>query len=85
MPHGFTWMAPHAETIAVWTAAGLPELTDEAEARIPSTARRAARRPVASTVLEGLLRFETAHPHDEPHYYLGFVATHDDSPRPRHR
>ena len=30
------------------------------------------------TVLEGLLRFENAHPHDEPHYYLSFVATHDD-------
>ena len=29
-------------------------------------------------VLEGLLRFEQAHPHDEPHYYLSFVATHDD-------
>jgi GNAT superfamily N-acetyltransferase len=30
------------------------------------------------TVLEGLVRFEEAHPHDEPHYYLSFVATHDD-------
>ena len=29
-------------------------------------------------MLEGLLQFEAAHPHDEPHYYLSFVATHDD-------
>ena len=30
-------------------------------------------------VLEGLLQFEAAHPRDEAHYYLGFVATHDNS------
>ena len=29
-------------------------------------------------VLEVLARFEAAHPHDVPHYYLSIVATHDD-------
>ena len=77
VPHGWTWMAPHAETIAMWTPPGRPELTDEAEHRIPSLLGELLgdRAPV---VLEGLLRFEAAHPRDEPHYYLGFVATHDD-------
>ncbi len=77
LPNGWVWMAPHAETVSVWTPPGLPELTHEAEARIPSLIGEllGERAPV---VLEGLLRFEAAHPRDEPHYYLGFVATHDD-------
>ena len=77
IPYGFTWMGEHAETISVWIPPGMPELSDEAEARIPPLLDEmlGAR---ASMVLHGLLQFETAHPHDEPHYYLSFVATHDD-------
>jgi len=85
VPHGWTWMAERAATIApaiaatiaMWTPPGAEELTHEAERRIPSLLEELLgdRAPVA---LEGLLRFETAHPRDEPHYYLGFVATHDD-------
>jgi GNAT superfamily N-acetyltransferase len=77
IPHGWVWMAPRAETIAVWVPPGAPELSPEAERRIPPLLDEllGARAPV---VLEGLLRFEAAHPHDEPHYYLSFVATHDD-------
>jgi GNAT superfamily N-acetyltransferase len=77
LPHGWVWMAAHAEAVAVWTPPGAPELTDEAEARIPPLLDELLG-PRARVVLEGLLRFETAHPRDEPHYYLGFVATHDD-------
>jgi GNAT superfamily N-acetyltransferase len=70
-------MAERAETVAVWTPPGVPELTHEAEARIPALLDEllGARAPL---VLQGLLQFEAAHPRDEPHYYLGFVATHDD-------
>jgi GNAT superfamily N-acetyltransferase len=77
LPHGWVWTTPAAETIAVWTPPGKPELTPEAEARIPVLLDEllGARAP---TVLGALLQFEAAHPHDEPHYYLGFVATHDD-------
>jgi GNAT superfamily N-acetyltransferase len=77
LPHGFTWMGERAEAIAMWTPPGLPELTVDAEARIPGllTELLGERAP---TVLQALLQFEAAHPHDEPHYYLGFVATHDD-------
>jgi GNAT superfamily N-acetyltransferase len=77
LPHGCTWVADGAATIAVWTPPNRPELTDEAEARIPGllTELLGDRAPA---VLTALLRFEAAHPHDEPHYYLGFVATHDD-------
>jgi GNAT superfamily N-acetyltransferase len=73
----FTWMTPAAETVSVWIKPGRPELTDEAEARVLPTLE-ALLGTRSRTVLEGLLRFENAHPHDEPHYYLSFVATHDD-------
>jgi GNAT superfamily N-acetyltransferase len=77
VPHGFTWIADDAATIAMWTPPNLPELTDVAEASIPGLLDEllGERAPV---VLTALLQFEDAHPHDEPHYYLGFVATHDD-------
>jgi GNAT superfamily N-acetyltransferase len=77
IPHGFTWMAEDAATIAMWTPPGRPELTDEAEARIPVLLDEllGAR---GAIVLGALLQFEAVHPRDEPHYYLGFVATHDD-------
>ena len=77
LPHGWVWMGEHAGTVAVWTPPGLPELTHEAEARIPALLDEllGARAPL---VLKGLLQFEGAHPRDAPHYYLGFVATHDN-------
>lgn len=77
LPHGWVWKTEHAETVTVWTPPNLPELTAEAEARIPTLLDEllGARAP---TVLQALLQFEAAHPHDEPHYYLSFVATHDD-------
>jgi GNAT superfamily N-acetyltransferase len=77
LPQGFTWMTPKAESVTVWTRRNLPELTDESLATIPPLLDKllGTRAP---TVLEGLLLFDAAHPHDEPHYYLGFVATHDD-------
>jgi GNAT superfamily N-acetyltransferase len=77
IPHEFTWMGAHAETVAVWTPPNLPELSDVALASIPRLLGELLGER-ASIVLEGLLLFDNAHPHDEPHYYLGFVATHDD-------
>jgi GNAT superfamily N-acetyltransferase len=74
IPYGFTWMGEGAQTISVWIPPGEPELTDEAEARVaPLLDELLGDR--SRVVLEGLLRFEAAHPHDEPHYYLSFVAT----------
>jgi GNAT superfamily N-acetyltransferase len=77
LPHGWVWMAERASTVAVWTPPGVPELSHEAERRIPPLLDEllGARAPI---VLETLLRFEAAHPADESHYYLSFVATHDD-------
>ena len=76
-PQGFTWTTDNAEAVAVWAVPNGLELTRAAEAAIPGLFEEflGARAPV---VLEALLQFESAHPHDEPHYYLSFVATHDD-------
>ena len=46
--------------------------------RIPRAARDELLGARSRTALGALLQFEAAHPHDEPHYYLSFVATHDD-------
>jgi GNAT superfamily N-acetyltransferase len=77
LAQGFSWLTEGAETITVWIGPNRAELTDDAEARVLPTLEEllGAR---SRTVLEGLVRFEEAHPHDEPHYYLSFVATHDD-------
>ena len=77
VPHEFTWMTPKAASVAVWTPPDVPELSEESLATIPALLDKllGTRAPV---VLEGLLLFDSAHPHDEVHYYLGFVATHDD-------
>jgi GNAT superfamily N-acetyltransferase len=63
--------------VSVWAVPNGMELTREAESSIPKILDGAVGSR-APTVLEALLQFEAAHPHDEPHYYLSIVATHDD-------
>jgi ribosomal protein S18 acetylase RimI-like enzyme len=76
-PQGFTWTTAQVESVAVWAVPNGMELTREAESSIPKMLDDAVGSR-APTVLEALLQFEAARPHDEPHYYLSIVATHDD-------
>ncbi len=76
-PQGFSWMTDQAEAVAVWAVPNGLELTRAAERSIPLLLDEYLGER-AATVLEALLQFEDAHPHDEPHYYLSIVATHDD-------
>jgi GNAT superfamily N-acetyltransferase len=76
-PQGFTWTTERAESVSVWAVPNGLELTRKAEASIPGFLEEFLGER-ALTVLEALLQFEAAHPHDEPHYYLSLVATHDD-------
>jgi len=76
-PHGFTWLTERGETVSVWVPPGEDELAAEEEARIPALLEELLG-PRAPLALQALLQFEAAHPHDEPHYYLSIVATHDD-------
>jgi GNAT superfamily N-acetyltransferase len=76
-PQGFTWTTGGVESVSVWAVPNGLELTRAAESSIPAMLDDAVGSR-APTVLEALLQFEAAHPHDEPHYYLSIVATHDD-------
>ena len=76
-PQGFSWTTEQAEAVAVWAVPNGVELTRAAEASIPHVLEEFLGSRSAM-VLEALLQFEDAHPHDEPHYYLSIVATHDD-------
>ena len=77
LAQGVSWMTEGAETVAVWIPPGGVELAPEAEAQVPALLDELLGIR-ARTALGALLQFEAAHPHDEPHYYLSFVATHDD-------
>lgn len=71
------WVTDGCEAAAVWTPPGASELNDEEEARLaPLLTELIGAR--ADEVIEGIDRFEAAHPRDEPHWYLSIVATHTD-------
>jgi ribosomal protein S18 acetylase RimI-like enzyme len=65
------------EAVAVWIPPGGTELAEVDEARMaPLLESLVGSR--SHDVLELLARFEEAHPHDEPHYYLSLLGTHPD-------
>lgn len=69
------WATADCEAATIWTPPGEAELSDEEAARIEPLLRRLLGAG-ADDVLEGIERFDAAHPHDEPHWYLSIVATH---------
>lgn len=66
------------EAVAIWIPPGLPEFTDEDDARAEAFLRRACARR-ADEVLDAVAQFEAWHPRAEPHWYLSVVATHPDA------
>jgi len=69
----------HHEAVAVWIPPGGTELAEEDEARLaPLLASLVG--PHSDDVMELLARFDGAHPHEEPHFYLSLLGTH-----PAHR
>jgi GNAT superfamily N-acetyltransferase len=75
----WVWVAGDFAAAAVWIPPGGVELTDDEEARVEPLLRELVGER-APDVLELLERFEAAHPHEEPHYYLSLLGTAD-----RHR
>lgn len=71
------WLADDAAAVAVWIPPGGQELDDEQAAQLEPLLRDTVG-PWTSSVLEGLDRFENAHPHEEPHYYLSLLGTRSD-------
>lgn len=62
------------EAAALWIPPGGTELADDEEAALPGLLERLIGSR-ADDVVELLERFETAHPHDRPHYYLSLLGT----------
>jgi GNAT superfamily N-acetyltransferase len=70
-------MTDGAESVALWIPPGEPELTPAEAAQVgPLLAELLG--PRAPEVEALFDQFDAHHPHDEPHYYLGWWATHRD-------
>ena len=68
-------MTDGCEAASVWIPPGGTEIAEEDEARVaPLLVELVGGR--AGEVLELLDRYQTAHPRDEPHYYLSLLGTH---------
>ncbi len=67
------------EATAVWLPPNASEMTDEQQSRLVALAHQYLGSG-AEDYLELGARFESAHPKNEPHYYLTLLATH-----PAHR
>jgi GNAT superfamily N-acetyltransferase len=66
-----------ADSVAVWTPPGEPELTPEQESELLGLVD-ALPAETREPLLELYDRIDANHPHDEPHAYLGLLATHPD-------
>jgi len=64
------------ETVSVWIPPSETEFSHESEARLPFLLKELVGSR-AEDVAELLRRFDEAHPHDEPHYYLSLLGTAD--------
>jgi len=69
------WVTPQCEAATVWTPPGAAELSAEDEARLEPLLRELVGAHAAD-ILDGIERFDAAHPHDEPHWYLSIIGTH---------
>jgi ribosomal protein S18 acetylase RimI-like enzyme len=68
-------MTDGAEGAAVWIPPGGTEIAEEDEERIDPLLEELLG-PRAGEAKELFARFDAAHPHDEPHYYLSLLGTH---------
>jgi GNAT superfamily N-acetyltransferase len=67
-----------AQSVAVWTPPGESELSDVQEAALTRLIKETFSQDLAARLFELYERFDTAHPHDRSHAYLGLLATHAD-------
>jgi ribosomal protein S18 acetylase RimI-like enzyme len=75
MRYPWVLMTHDCEAASVWIPPGGTEIAEEAEGDVePLLEDLLGSR--AAEVMELLERFETAHPRDEPHFYLSLLGTH---------
>jgi GNAT superfamily N-acetyltransferase len=72
------WVTENCESVGIWAPPGTDEITPADEERLVQLVREFIPGDHGNEVLQVLAAFDAAHPHDEPHYYLSIVGTHDD-------
>jgi len=72
------WMLDGAKAVAVWVPPGAQELSDAQAARLAGFNLDTMGEASAQRLTELYERFESNHPHEEPHAYLSLLATHPD-------
>lgn len=73
----WTWLTGGGEATTLWIPPGGAEMTAEQERQLAGLAASYLG-PAADDYVELLGRFEAAHPHAEPHYFLTLFGTHPD-------
>jgi GNAT superfamily N-acetyltransferase len=71
------WLTNANEAASLWVPPGGTELSEEQQKQLVDLAHEHLGTG-AEDFFELLNRFESAHPHDEPHYYLSLLGTHPD-------
>ena len=77
LPHGWVWINGDGSAASVWIPPGLPELSEEDEARRDPLLRSLVGEH-ANEVLTLIEHFESNHPPEPPHFHLTLLGTHPD-------
>jgi GNAT superfamily N-acetyltransferase len=75
---GGQYLTEGAAAIASWTPPGEKEMSKEQEDEIARILNESLEPRSLDAIMELFSRLDGAHPHDEPHAYLGFLATRPD-------
>ena len=78
--HPWVWMTEAGGAVSVWIPPGETEMSDEQDASFKRLAETSLGRRGAAYLDAVMTRFASAHPHEDPHYYLSLLGTH-----PAHR
>ena len=74
----WTWLSVGDEATSVWFPPGAEEMTADQWDGFVVVLRGHLGPQAADRVIALFERFDAAHPHAEPHYYLSLLGTHPD-------
>jgi len=72
------FLTEDASAVSVWIPPGGTQLSDAQEAAVEQLVKTSLEPAATEAMFELWRRFESNHPRDEPHAYLGLLATHPD-------
>jgi GNAT superfamily N-acetyltransferase len=77
----YPWVkvTPGYEAVSVWIPPGGTEIAHEHDELVEPLLLSLFGRARTDDLLEVFERFESSHPHEEPHYYLSLLGTHPDA------